>query len=104
MCTSLRVSVGSENGLVWSQRFEQYTLFIFRRNVETKPALFRANTLASEIYTWFYPQVYYLFIVLSYFSTPCKASNNTYCKTIDFNSLMCDDVIFLCHMSYHLLI
>ena len=40
---------------------------------------FQSQHSPLVIYTWLYPQVYYLFVVVfSYFSTPCKTSNNTY--------------------------
>ena len=53
----------------FSWRRAEYTV----RNVKTKPALFRATTPSKEIYSKFYPQVYYLFIVfpiqyIDYFS------------------------------------
>ena len=66
----------------FARRFEQYTLLVFSRvytvrNVETKPALFRATTLSMRDFTHGYTRkftIIFIFIVTLILHT-CKASN-----------------------------
>ena len=62
-------------------RQAKYTVW----NVETTPALFRANTSTKAIYTWLYLQV-------SYLSTPCKISNDIWNIPINVANEQCGTV------------
>ena len=72
MCKSLLLEWWLWEELVWSWRFEQYTLIVFRSRVyrskrQDHTGSFQSqHTHSWEIYSWLYPQVDYLFIVSSY--------------------------------------
>ena len=61
-------------GLVSTFRTDEHSI-LFETSRPNRLFLAEPTLTLFEIYTWLYPQVYYLFIVSSYISTPCKASN-----------------------------
>ena len=79
MCKS-HISAGWMN--IWAGSLklhhdQQFNILLKTSRVYCSKRRDQANNHSKQIYTWLYPQVYYLFIVSSYFITPCKASNNT---------------------------